>query len=126
MRSNTNFIITRTSGDINCTVMEPTDTNTDSDSRFVLAIAIIVPIIVIIIILVIVIVIVQKLMQKKDNNVHHATTQDVGSDQHENNTDPNTSIPMNNITQPTLEISYTGVEEPNWKLMMMIRVQVQW
>ena len=125
VRSNTNFIITRTSGDINCTVMEPIDTDTDSDSSFVLAIAIIVPIIVIIIILVIVIVIVQKLrIQKKAtrtkkedniNGVHHVMTQDVGNDQHENNTDPNTSIPMSNITHPTSEISYTGernVEEP--------------
>lgn len=128
VRSNTDFIITSTFGDINCTIMEESDSNTD-ESRSVSVVAIVVPIIVAVAVIIGIIVVIfivvwwRKIKKrptinrkKEDDKVHNESyvkMEEPVKESNDNNTDlnnPNSngSIPED-IAQPTMENGYTGV-----------------
>ena len=129
VRPNTDFIITTASSDINCTVMEDTDSNSDK-SPSTPVVAIVVSIIVAAVIgipaiVFIVVFVVRKQINKRattsekkeDDNVNHESQKDVDNDRNDNNTNLNNPITTNNcngsisedIAQPVLlENGYTG------------------
>ena len=122
VRSNINFIITGASGDINCTIMEQVDSNTD-ESHSVLVVTIVVPVIVFIGILgvaFIVLVVVKQIKKrptiskkKEDDKVHHDSyikMEDAVNDRNDINTNPNCNESTSgDIAQATSESGYTGV-----------------
>ena len=110
VRSNTDFLITRTSGDINCTIMEEIDLNTD-ESHSVPVVAIVVPTVTVfaaVIFLGILFIVVWRQIKK---NVIRNQEKDY-KDPESHVTEDNNSIATNNcneedVAQATMENGYT-------------------